>query len=207
MSISQPVPVQSSASTVLNGTVAPVRASHLDANERVSLPWIVLTGDCLRSLTAIRFSSTVKVVDDIQGACGAFRAAVIGVDLSHVGTRGAARRVLQNRVRSFVAICDQLPQLAHIFLVTGSMPRTPERWLISAGDAVGGKAHALIEQSWGRYVAVTVIAAGHCDNPDVLAEWITRRARRAPGFDASVALTWDEVEGDVDAHAGINQFL
>jgi len=171
-----------------------------------STPQIVVLGDPIAALAGLRASRAVhrpaadRTVEHI-------RCAVIGVDLTGVTTRRDIRRTLQNRMALSVPLCLRLPGLAQLIVVTGGAAPGMEAWVQGAGEASSRRAQALVEQSCGAFVSVTVVVADSCADVGLLAERIVRRARRAPGIDASIALTWDELAADSDGLAGAHEYL
>lgn len=169
-------------------------------------PRMLVAGDPVPALTQLRFCPATQQPGEIWDVQN-IRTIVIGVDLSFASSRRTLRRALRRYTALCVSLCNRLPHVAHVVFVTdGATPRV-EAWANAAGDQSSRSTRALLEQSCGADIAVTLIVADSCDNASLLAERIAQRTRRAPGIDASTAVAWRELAHDPLGQERINQLL
>jgi hypothetical protein len=74
-------------------------------------------------------------------------------------------------------------------------------------DALSETVQAEVEQRFGSYVIVTVILAGRCNNPRLLAERLADRAGQTGVTDASAVIEWEEITVASIGDVGLNQYI
>ena len=174
---------------------------------------ILVLGDAISCLSAIRRSADVDVAGELQTPELGYSAAVIGVALPHRPGELTVKQNLNLRIDECMMLVRRFASLKHIILVIGTADGQTGRSAVARGnlwgtcDSVSQTIQAEVEQRVGAYVIVTIILAGQCDNPELLAERLVDRATQTGVTDAATVVSWGEITGDTIGDVGLNQFL
>lgn len=175
-------------------------------------PSILLLGDPLPCLSAMQDLPGVDVGGELRTADARFRAVVVGVELSEPADAVRVKGDLQARTVECVMLAQQQPTLQHIILVVGSpdqgrMSNNSRDTLLAACETASEAIQAEVEQRVGTYVIVTIILAGRCNDPGLLARRLVDRAIQTSAADASSVVLWDEIRVDSIGDVGLNQYI
>jgi hypothetical protein len=168
---------------------------------------IVLLGDELGCLTAIRCHPNVMVASGVEGVAGRPRAAVISVDISAVAKRSNLRAELRTQTQLCMDVCAQVPSVRRLILVIGGATPIPETTLYNMCTTAGDRIHSQIEQSCGLYTIVTFLLVSDCDDPALLARRIYDRAIQPLGIDTAITLNWEEIEHAPIGYTATNYYV
>lgn len=174
---------------------------------------ILLLGDEISCLSAMSESPDVDVADELQTPEHAYSAAVIGIALPDHPGELTVKQNLNLQIDESMTLVRKFASLKHIILVIGTADGMTSRSAVAKDnlwgtcDSVSQAIQAEVEQRVGAYVIVTIILAGLCDNPALLAERVIDRATQTGVTDAATVVTWEEITGDTIGDVGLNQFL
>ena len=174
---------------------------------------ILVLGDAISCLSAIRKLPDVDVAGELQTPELGYSAAVIGVALPDSPGELSVKQNLNLRIDECMMLVRRFASLKHIILVIGAADGLTGRTAAPRGnlwgtcDSVSQTIQAEVEQRVGAYVIVTIILAGLCDNPELLAERLIDRATQTGVTDAATVVSWEEITGDTIGDVGLNQFL
>ncbi|GGE99145.1 hypothetical protein D9V28_12065 [Mycetocola zhadangensis] len=172
---------------------------------------ILLLGDRLSCLSSISDRPDVDVAGNLTSADHGYAAAVIGVELPE--NPDEVKEDLNARVEECMMLARRVPSLQHIILVIGApkflqrMSRAARDNLIATCDSVSQTIQAEVEQRVGTYVIVTIILAGQCNDPELLAERVVDRVTQTEVADATAVVLWEEIRGDSIGDVGLNQYI
>lgn len=167
--------------------------------------WVVVFGDTLQCLAALRSDPAVLLPD---GAAGQYaKAAVIGVNATSATTRRAFKTAMQRQAQTCVAACKRWPSLRHIMVLVEAAGSLADEEVLNQCDIAAETTHRMIEQVCGSYVIVTFIVTTACDVPGLLAHRVLCRADEIPATDAHSALHWTEIEKSSIQHVNMHRYL
>lgn len=167
--------------------------------------WVVVLGDTLPCLAALRSDPAVLLTD---GAAGQYaEAAVIGVNASAATTRRAFKNTLQRQAQACVTACKQWTSLRHIMVIVDAAGSLADKEVIHQCDIAADTTHRMIEQICGIYVIVTFIVVTGCDDPRLLAHRVLCRAEQIPATDAYSAVHWREIVQSSIQHINVDRYL
>jgi hypothetical protein len=142
-----------------------------------------------------------------SAVAGGQRAIVLGVDLARAADRDDVKRELERQAAAAERLCARMPGLQQVVLVLSGSPAADDLQLLRLGRRAASRIHAQLEQSCGSYVSVTVLVAGGCDDPGLLAHRILDRAARSASIDPASALLWSEIIEEPIQEAGATDYV
>ncbi|TFD83551.1 hypothetical protein E3T61_21200 [Cryobacterium lactosi] len=167
---------------------------------------IVLLGDELDCLHALRSHPDITVATRGERTHGHPLAAVIQIDLSSVENRTDLKARLRAQIPICTNTCEQTPSIQRLLLIIDGPPGVPESVMHRMCDATADRLHRHIEQRCGTYIILTILLVTGCDNPSLLAHRTRHRALQAQGIDATSTLTWKEIAQRPIGHTAANHY-
>ncbi|SDZ56416.1 hypothetical protein [Herbiconiux ginsengi] len=83
----------------------------------------------------------------------------------------------------------------------------PEWVLRRMCESVEGRIHSNIERHCGTYIILTILLVNGCDDPALLEHRIHHRALQPQGIDATITLTWKEIEQAPIGYTAANHYV
>lgn len=168
---------------------------------------IVLLGDDPECLRTLKLHPDVMVVPAGSALHDRPTAAVIQRDWSAITGRREFGARLRGEIPIFANICAKSPSIRRLILIIQGPAGVPRSVMRRKCEAVEGRIHWGIEQHCGAYVILTILLVDGCDNPALLARRVHDRALQPQGIDATVTLTWEEIERRPIGCTAANRYL